>query len=83
MPAVWLVAAQRRSLVLQLWLRVEYVRHRRYLSGVSSPVDFNPVSVVRWLVVAFRLVCAVNQVPCGGSAVYPVRNPAFHAILNS
>ncbi len=29
---------------------------------MPSPVDFNPVPVVRWLVATFGLVCAVTEV---------------------
>jgi hypothetical protein len=49
---------------------MEYVRHGWNLSSVSSPLDFNSVSVVRWLVIAFGLVWAVIQAQCGDSAVH-------------
>jgi len=47
MSAVRLVPAQRRPLVLQLWLSNVF-HSREGLSGMSSSLDFDSVSVVRW-----------------------------------
>jgi hypothetical protein len=49
------------QMVLHLRGAVEYIRHGRRLPSLPAPVDYNPVSLVRSLVAALGLVCAVNR----------------------
>ena len=39
---------------------------------MPSPVDFDPVPFMRWLVVAFGLVCAVSNWKCARLQSFPV-----------
>jgi hypothetical protein len=48
-------------MVLDLRLRMEHIRYGRNLPRLLTSVDFNAMLLVRPLVTAFRLVCAVTQ----------------------
>ena len=60
MSALWLVAPQRRPVVLHLRALMEHLRYRRSVPCLSSPVDFNAVPIVQRLVAAFRMVFALR-----------------------
>jgi hypothetical protein len=46
LPAVRLVTAQGRQMVLHVRLRVEYFRHGRRLPSLPSPVEFDAMPVL-------------------------------------
>src|ERR1700722_12966479 len=62
MPTLRLVAPQARCMVLRLPPHVEYLRHRRSLPRVPSPMDFDSVPFLQAVVAAFGLVCGVSIV---------------------
>jgi len=61
-------------MVLHLRTRVEYVRYWRSVPSLPSPVDFDPVPLVRPLVATLRMVCAVMYSRAAANAV-PLPKP--------
>jgi hypothetical protein len=56
MTALWLVAAQRRPLVLHLRPWMEHLRRWTSVSALSPSVDGNPMPFLQPLVTALELV---------------------------